>query len=125
MERWNKYYLHMIFPMRYNDSLQKHESNGPLTRLRTDFFDRRLTRKYNGIIYIFNPPRSPIKNVKRSNKRKCFRIKNTRSRRYFAETMTDADYAWAGISLKYPCLSQIPTTEPGASKKGHWSKSER
>ena len=80
---------------RYNDALQKHESNGSLTWWRHRFLRhcrRSLARRYISIIFVYTLPRLRTSNVNRTNKRNGFRLRKARSRRYPAENMTKASY---------------------------------
>ena len=79
-KRWNKYYLHMVFPKNcyhYNDALQKHESNGSLTWWRHRLLQNHhwsLARRYISTIFVYTLPRLRTSNIHRSNKRKWFHI---------------------------------------------------
>ena len=62
-----------------------------------------LAKKYISTLFFHNLPKFHTIDVNRSKKRKWFHIKKSRSRRYPAETITNADYA-AYLTL----LANIP-----------------
>ena len=68
-------------------------------------------------ISIHNLTRLHTLNVDISDERKWFYSKRARSKRYSAQTITDADYADYIVLYLYP--SQIPAALSGADRKRH------
>ena len=99
----------------YNGTLQKYKRNRLLTQWWRRFlrdFRWSLARRYIKAISIYNLSILRSKNINRFNKRKWFLTK-TRSRRYPAETTTNADYAYdlelqtnTSVQAKYLPLEQ-------------------
>ena len=88
---------------RYNDALQNYERYSSFTgwihRLLQDC-RWTLARRYICVVFIDTQPKIHTSNVHRSNKRKWFHIKKARSRRYSAETMTDALFVKSPAQIK-------------------------